>query len=69
MNKLRHVWIEELQYEVAHGLRPLQDLEVREHLVRTVEAETMMDNHVEDAYYCALAREDLSGHRSFKFAA
>ena len=66
---LRNIPLVVVVSEVGAGTRPLQDLEMRIHLVRTVEAETMMDNHVEDAYYCALAREDLSGHRSFKFAA
>jgi KaiC/GvpD/RAD55 family RecA-like ATPase len=66
---LRHITLDSLKDQVADGLRPLQDLEVRQHLVRTVEAEQMIDNHHEDAYYRALAREDLSGHRQSKFAA
>lgn len=66
---LRHITLDSLKDQVADGLRPLQDLEVRKHLVRTVEAETLIDNHHEDAYYRALAREDLSGHRKSKFAA
>jgi hypothetical protein len=66
---LRHISMDSLTSQVKAGMRPLQDLEVRQHLVRTVEAEQMIDNHHEDAYYRALAREDLSGHRQSKFAA
>lgn len=65
---LRHITMDSLKDQIADGLRPLQDLEVRQHLVRTVEAETMIENHIENAFYRALAREDLSGHRSFRFA-
>ena len=66
---LRHVTLESLQDQVADGLRPLQDLEVRAHLVRTAEAEEMIERHYDDMLYRAIARENMSGHHSFRWSA
>jgi hypothetical protein len=66
---LRYITMEKLAAQVKAGTRPLQDAEFRVHLVRTVEAEQMINNHHENAYYRALAREELAGNRQSKWAA
>jgi hypothetical protein len=66
---LRYITMEKLSEQVKAGVRPLQDLEIRQHLVRTEEAEQMIENHHENALYRALAREELAGNRQSKWAA